>query len=240
MGYDKNGTVTAGIDVREMYVKDSVNTIDKPQSLSPMEMRYLKTYVKKLSSVPNIPDDEFFTKRKGKYIFYYTGMKSNPTLRALIDTEEDLIYPYWNGVGSSKGKTSYSIDSKTIDSSKGRQVNVLANQYLKEHGKNNSVGDYDKAVFGVVSLLKETLLEGDKLKQAVYHEMDRLMKKYALDSMPQTYTFTIKQGANMKKVEISAKSYQEALKKVKAEAIKYAGKKVASKFDGNKLDTRDK
>ena len=55
------------------------------------------------------------------------------------------------------------------------------------------------------------------------------------------YTFTIKQGANMKKVDINASSYKEALKKVrdKAKKLKFKGNKVSSKFDSNKLDTRD-
>lgn len=55
------------------------------------------------------------------------------------------------------------------------------------------------------------------------------------------YTFRIRQGSNMKEIEINAKSYEEALKNVKNEAkkLRFKGKKVESKFDHNKLNTRE-
>ena len=55
------------------------------------------------------------------------------------------------------------------------------------------------------------------------------------------YVFKIRQGAVCKEVEVNARSYEEALKKVKTEAkkLKFKGNKVSSKFNSNKLDTRD-
>ena len=53
---------------------------------------------------------------------------------------------------------------------------------LKDMGKNNSTGKYDRIVQGVKSILGETLLPpGDKLKSAVTKEVERLLKKYNLD-----------------------------------------------------------
>ena len=61
------------------------------------------------------------------------------------------------------------------------------------------------------------------------------------DSDSKSYTFTIKQGANLKKVEVSAKTYKEALEKIKSQAkkLRFKGDRVESKFDRNKLATRD-
>ena len=55
------------------------------------------------------------------------------------------------------------------------------------------------------------------------------------------YTFKIRQGSNVKEIEINAKSYEEALKNVKNEAkkLRFKGKRVESKFDHNKLNTRE-
>lgn len=67
---------------------------------------------------------------------------------------------------------------RTSDASKGHEVVVYAEQVLKEMGKNNSTGKYDKVVQGVRSLLGQSLLDGDKLKNAVRQEVERLLKKY--------------------------------------------------------------
>ena len=73
---------------------------------------------------------------------------------------------------------------KTIDKaikacdSKGREVVVYTEKYLREIGKNNSIGKYDKIVQGVRSLLSQSLLSGEELYRAVKKETDRLLKKY--------------------------------------------------------------
>ena len=63
----------------------------------------------------------------------------------------------------------------------GHEVVVYANQALKEMGKNNSVGKYDRVVMGVRSTLGESLLPSDELKKVVKREVERLLKKYNLD-----------------------------------------------------------
>lgn len=53
------------------------------------------------------------------------------------------------------------------------------------------------------------------------------------------YKFNIKCGAKLTSVEIEADTYEDALKEVKKQALRYKGEKVDTKFDKNKLDTRD-
>ena len=62
--------------------------------------------------------------------------------------------------------------------SKGREVVIYTEKYLREIGKNNSIGKYDKIVQGVRSLLSQSLLSGEELYEAVKKETDRLLKKY--------------------------------------------------------------
>lgn len=80
-------------------------------------------------------------------------------------------------------KTTDKLDKaiNTLDASRGHEVIVYANQALKEMGKNNSVGKYDRVVMGVRSTLGESLLPSDELKKAVKREVERLLKKYNLD-----------------------------------------------------------
>ena len=80
-------------------------------------------------------------------------------------------------------KTSDRLDRAihTLDASVGHEVIVYADQALREMGKNNSVGKYDRVVRGVRSLLGESLLPPDELKKVVKREVERLLKKYNLD-----------------------------------------------------------
>ena len=63
-----------------------------------------------------------------------------------------------------------------------RAVVKEVQNYLSSKGYNNSVGKYDKVVYGVRSLLEKTLLQPgtDKFNDAVHKEADRLLKKYNL------------------------------------------------------------
>ena len=86
----------------------------------------------------------------------------------------------------------YTKDSKTKDLEKPyfdplykdtrRAIVKEAENYLSSKGYNNSTGKYDKAIFGVRSLLEKTLLQPgtDKFNDAVHKEADRLLKKYNL------------------------------------------------------------
>ena len=72
--------------------------------------------------------------------------------------------------------------TKTQDASRGHEIVVKTENYLKSIGKNNSVGKYDKVVRGVKSLLEQGFLEGPELERAIKQEADKLLKKYSLDS----------------------------------------------------------
>lgn len=72
-------------------------------------------------------------------------------------------------------------DDRTADAgyvTTGRMVVRYAEDILREMGKNNSTGRYDRVVQGCRSTLGQSLLEGDKLKDAVRKEVERLLKKY--------------------------------------------------------------
>lgn len=64
------------------------------------------------------------------------------------------------------------------DASRGHEIIVRTENYLRSIGKNNSTGKYDKVVRGVKSLLEEGFLQGSELDKAIQREADRLLKKY--------------------------------------------------------------
>lgn len=69
-------------------------------------------------------------------------------------------------------------DRRTVDSTRGREVGKYVNEIFHEMGINNSIGKYDKVLFGVKHILGESLLQGEDLKKAVRRETERLLKKY--------------------------------------------------------------
>ena len=77
-------------------------------------------------------------------------------------------------------KGEYITDS--VKDSDPHEIVVIAENYLSSLGKNNSTGKYDKIVVGVKSLFENGYLQGESLKEAVKREVDRLLKKYTLDS----------------------------------------------------------
>lgn len=76
-----------------------------------------------------------------------------------------------------------SVEDSISDASRGHEIVVYAENYLSKLGKNNSVGKYDKIIFGVKSLLEKGFLQGEDLKRAVEREVDRLLKQHGLDSV---------------------------------------------------------
>lgn len=93
---------------------------------------------------------------------------------------------YRNAHGNPNAEKAYRLykgyDSINDEPTRGRMIVIYAEEYLRELGKNNSVGKYDRVIQGARQLLKEGFLEGDALKKATRREVDRLLKKYALDS----------------------------------------------------------
>lgn len=71
--------------------------------------------------------------------------------------------------------------SKARDDSKGREVVRYVQEILKEKGLNNSVGKYDKVIYGVRSILGQSILSGEELKNIVRRETERLLKKYSMN-----------------------------------------------------------
>ena len=69
---------------------------------------------------------------------------------------------------------------KMLDASTGRKVVSYVENYLISIGKNNSTGRYDKIVHGVKSILGQSLLDDDKLRDAAEREAKRLLEKYNL------------------------------------------------------------
>ena len=59
------------------------------------------------------------------------------------------------------------------------------------------------------------------------------------EEMEKIYSYSIKIGGDLKRVRVKADNSTEALEKVKKEAIKFKGERVKSKWDNNKLSTRD-
>lgn len=73
-------------------------------------------------------------------------------------------------------------DTINDEPTRGHMIVSYAEEYLRELGKNNSIGKYDKVIQGVKQLLQEGFLEGDALKKATRREVDRLLKQHGLDS----------------------------------------------------------
>ena len=58
------------------------------------------------------------------------------------------------------------------------KVVVFTNEALRELGKNNSIGKYDRVVQAMRSLYSETLLPDDELKEKIRQTLPRLIAKY--------------------------------------------------------------
>lgn len=61
------------------------------------------------------------------------------------------------------------------------------------------------------------------------------MKEYGMKE----YSYSIRIGGDLRRVKVKANNASEALDKVKKEAIKFKMDRVSTKFDNNKLSTRD-
>lgn len=192
--------------------------------------------------------------------------KSETVLDAVIFNNGDTFER-----GSSKikvtGKTKYGDIEYTINGSKQTATPKGLSHFIESKGykrtKDMNTIDAKKKGYQLpkhrweVELVDKTPKGADvpkKLKMYANSEEDlneqlkknypkaevKKMKQIDADGVKE-YSFSVKRGAELKKIKVSAKNYEEALAVVKAEAkkLKFEGKKVASKFDGNKLDTRD-
>lgn len=115
------------------------------------------------------------------------------------------------------------IEVKKIKDATPHEVVVRTNEVLKEMGKNNSVGKYDRIVQACKSLFGEGFLTGEDLKNAIRREVPRLLKKYNLeDSCKDSYfKATEKVGNYFSGYFVKASTQSEAEKIAKSHAQKY-------------------
>lgn len=134
---------------------------------------------------------------------------------ALLNTARKWFQDKQNGKDSAP---------KKVNDATPHSVVAATEKYLSSKGYNNSVGKYDKVVFGVRSLLGQGYLEGEELEKAVAREAERLLKKYNLtkDSAPEKVydSFT---GMMVEKGQESEfqKSYDSAKAKDKVYSVGY-------------------
>lgn len=156
-GVDNYGVVTAGIDVRSRYVKDSAIKVEK------------------FSFSSYTPDKE------KKFEARLNELKKDKRVKGL--TVSSVTDPVDTNFVNKEIR--YTVDAPYFDpmyKDTRRAIVKEAENYLRSKGLNNSVGKYDKAIYGVRSLLEKTLLQPgtDKFNDAVHREMDRLLRKYNL------------------------------------------------------------
>lgn len=161
IGLTSDGKITAGLDVREMYVKDSAKAKDESE-------KYAVTM-----------------KNSSGKEQHAQGWDLGSIRNWIKDNEKRGYRVTWKNFDSKtidKAKDSNALDEaiKVCDASTGHKVVVFVENYLRSIGKNNSTGKYDRIVQGVRSLLSQSLLDDEGLKKAAEHEADRLLKKYNL------------------------------------------------------------
>jgi len=135
--------------------------------------------------------------------------------------------------GNPNADKAYRIWKSTIKDAK---MPVPGNHFMKgdkvQYGNRKGIV---KNAYGDVVVVQ---LEGDP--KGDYSHLSYYTVKYAKDSeMEKTYSYSIKIGGDLKRVRVKADNSTEALEKVKKEAIKFKGERVKTKWDNNKLSTRD-
>ena len=166
IGLTADGKITAGLDVREMYVKDSAKVADA------------NTLYETFAHGNNKHAGVLEMNGKAKVVVWNEG--DNPRTGKVTVIGEDT--PANRSKAKSMLDSASALDKaiKACDASTGHKVVVFVENYLRSIGKNNSTGKYDKIVQGVRSLLSQSLLDDEGLKKAAEHEADRLLKKYNL------------------------------------------------------------
>lgn len=104
---------------------------------------------------------------------------------------------------------------------------------------NGSVDDYLKQMNNKTQSEVEKILrqaKGNPNADKAYRIWKSTVKD--ADGMKE-YTYSIRIGGDLKRVKVKANNASEALDKVKKEAIKFKMERVKSKWDNNKLSTRD-
>lgn len=150
--------------------------------------------------------------RKGKTLFgnvhyqvLYWGTEKDLFKKLnMIDDQMDKIgipMTYATGYDPENNQASAGVDlyKKSVkdtcetEDATGHEVVVRTNEVLKEMGKNNWIGKYDRVVQACRNLFGEGFLTGEELKNAIRREVPRLLKKYNLeDSKPEIMKFDYK------------------------------------------------
>ena len=161
IGLTVDGKITAGLDVREMYVKDSASTIDKA-----------------IKATDGATGDKLYSDVKAIYNLFSNILLTYTNEQSVQKLANEGTKKCLELAAKVKGVRDEAI--KVCDASTGHKVVVFVENYLRSIGKNNSTGKYDRIVQGVRSLLSQSLLDDEGLKKAAEHEADRLLKKYNL------------------------------------------------------------
>lgn len=104
---------------------------------------------------------------------------------------------------------------------------------------NGSVDDYLKKMNNKTQAEVEKILrqaKGNPNADKAYRIWKSTVKD--ADGMKE-YNYSIRIGGDLRRVKVKANNASEALDKVKKEAIKFKMERVSTKFDNNKLSTRD-
>lgn len=174
------------------------------------------------------------------YLAFPGETEANPHMYLGKDTPENRkkAEEVFNSFKSIK----HTKDDRTVDAgyvTTGRMVVRYAEDILREMGKNNSTGRYDRVVQGCRSLLGGSLLEGDKLKDAVRKEVERLLKKYnPNDARTVDKVFSVRfltKNGDLDSKIVEAKDKDDAEDKVKEMLGDYV-KRVAAVLDAAPID----
>lgn len=161
IGLTVDGKITAGLDVREMHVKDSASALDKA-----------------INTADGATGDKLYADVKAIYNLFSNILLTYSNEQSVQKLANEGTKKCLELAAKVKGVRDEAI--KVCDASTGHKVVVFVENYLRSIGKNNSTGKYDRIVQGVRSLLSQSLLDDEGLKKAAEHEADRLLKKYNL------------------------------------------------------------
>lgn len=134
-------------------------------------------------------------------------------------------------------KNGYTKDASYFENSNGTKYEVLMKSNSGKHGLLKSPsGQYIVAY----NMRNDSWDQGHYFGSDYEKAKKFFLKGYVKDeAMEKEYSYSIKIGGDLKRVKVKANNSDEALEKVKKEAIRFKADRVKTKFDNNKLSTRD-
>lgn len=221
--YDKNGDVQYRLNKQALSASEKgLNNFITKNGYTKDAQQYANTLseAKKIISKLARLEERYVYERKQGNVFYFSNTLGDDV--GMWDSNKKIIKMY---------------DSKTKDST---EVLQTKNGYTL--GINNGK---------LVLAFKGETLEhphmwlGDAKNKENMRKAVNLFDEFANSrkvkdaQMEKEYSFSIKIGGDLKRVRVKANNSDEALEKVKKEAIRFKADRVKTKFDNNKLSTRD-